>query len=332
MKIFNITYLKALWKVIGATFTGFINDNGLKLSASLAYYTVFSIAPLLILVVSIAGIVFKDQAFNQTLYPQIKNYVGSEAAGQIQSTVKNLALSGKTGFALVSGIVILLIGASSIFIEIQDSLNIIWRVKAKPKKSWVKLLQNRFLSFSLIISLGFLLLASLMINLVINLISERLAHFIPGVTHILINIINLVVTLLIIAILFGIIFKFLPDVKIKWRTVRSGAWFTAILFVVGQFLIGLYLRYSAQGSGYGAAGSIIVILVWIYYTSSILYIGAEFTQVYAEANGMKIEPAEYAVHVQQTESEQEVAHLPPQNPELKGALKPGQPSEKKRGA
>jgi membrane protein len=324
MSIFKKGYLKALWKVIIATFTGFISDNGLKLSASLAYYTVFSIGPLLILVISIAGIVFKEDAFNQTLYPHIKGYVGAEAAAQIQAIVKHLALSGKTGLAMVSGIVILMLGASSIFIEMQDSLNIIWRVKAKPKKGWLKLLQNRFLSFSLIISLGFLLLVSLIVNLVVNLISDRLQRFLPGITELLMNGVNLLLTLIVIAVLFGIIFKFLPDVKIKWRTVRSGAIFTSILFVIGQFVIGLYLKYSAQGSGYGAAGSIIVILVWIYYTSAILYIGAEFTQVYAEAHGASIEPADYAVHVQQTEVERDVEKLPPQNPDLKGALKPDQ--------
>jgi membrane protein len=323
MGLFKKGYLKALWKVIIATFGGFISDNGLKLSASLAYYTVFSIAPLLILVISIAGVVFKEDAFNQTLYPHIKGYVGDQAAAQIQSMVKNLALSGKTGFALVSGIVILLLGASSIFVEIQDSLNIIWRVRAKPKKSWLKLLQNRFLSFSLIISLGFLLLVSLLVNLAINLISDKLKHFLPGIADLLLNGFNLLLTLAIIATLFGIIFKFLPDVKIKWRTVKSGAVFTSILFVVGQFLIGLYLKYTAQGSGYGAAGSIIIILVWIYYTSVILYIGAEFTQVYAEANGLTIEPAEYAVHVQQTETERNVERLPAQHPELKSTLKSG---------
>jgi membrane protein len=131
---------------------------------------------------------------------------------------------------------------------------------------------------------------------------------------------NLVVTLIVIAVLFGIIFKFLPDVKIKWRDVRSGAIFTAVMFMLGQYLIGLYLKYTAQGSAYGAAGSLVIMLVWIYYTSAILYIGAEFTEVYAEAIGSSIEPAEYAVHVQQTEIEHVVAELPPQNPQLQGNL------------
>src|ERR1700761_275170 len=314
MKILSKTFIKQFWKVIVATFMGFINDNGLKLSASLAYYTVFSIAPLIILTISLTSLILRHHNFNDQIYTQIGQFVGKDAAIQLQSIVKNLQLSGKTGVALISGIVILLLGASSMFVEIQDSLNIIWRVKAKPKKGWVKLLENRFLSFSLIISLGFLLLVSLIVNIAVKALSTRLEHFLPFITITIFDLVNLGITLLVIAVLFGIIFKFLPDVKIKWKDVRSGAIFTALLFMLGQYLIGLYIQYSAQASAYGAAGSLIVILVWIYYTSTILYIGAEFTQVYAEASGSRIEPAEYAVHVLQTEVEHEVDDLPPQNP------------------
>jgi membrane protein len=247
--------------------------------------------------------------------------VGADAAIQIQDTIKKLEFSGKTGIALIVSIITLLIGASSIFIEIQDSLNIIWRVKAKPKKGWLKLLQNRFLSFSLIVSLGFLLLVSLVINIILKSLSEKLLHFLPDVTLVIMGAVNVAVTLIVIATLFGIIFKVLPDVKIRWKDVRSGAIFTALLFMLGQYIIGLYLTYSAQASAYGAAGSIIVILIWIYYTAAILYIGAEFTQVYAEAIGSRIEPAEYAVHVEQKEIEEVVDKLPPQHPDIQGKMK-----------
>ena len=320
MKVLSRAFLKQFWKVIVATFTGFINDNGLKLSASLAYYTVFSVAPLLILIISLTSLFLGHDAINNNLYPHIKEYVGNQAAVQIQEIIKNLQFSGKTGIALVTGIIVLLVGASSMFVEIQDSLNIIWRVKAKPKRGWVKLVQNRFLSFSLIISLGFLLLVSLMINIAVSALSAKLAHFLPGLTVLVLSCINLAITLIVIAVLFGIIFKVLPDVKIHWSNVRMGAVFTAILFMLGQYLIGLYIQYTAQGSAYGAAGSIIIILIWIYYSSAILYIGAEFTQVYAEATGCNIEPADYAVHVEQTEVERVVDKLPPQNPQLEGNL------------
>ncbi|MEN0052944.1 MAG: YihY/virulence factor BrkB family protein [Mucilaginibacter sp.] len=321
MKIYSKEYLKQLWKILIATFSGFSNDNGLKLSASLAYYTVFSLAPLLIIVISLAGLFLGQDAATNQLYPQIQGYVGKAAAEQIQEMLKHLQLSGKSGMAVIIGVVTLLVGASSIFIEIQDSLNIIWRVKAKPKRGWVKLLKNRFVSFSLIISLGFLLLASLLVNFIVDALGKRIEHFLPAVTGLLLKAVNLGITLVVITVLFGIIFKFLPDVKIKWRDVRTGAFFTALLFMLGQYLISLYIQYTAQGSAYGAAGSIIVILVWIYYTSAILYIGAEYTQVYAEASGSHIEPADYAVHIKQTEVEQSVTNLPAQNPELQGNLK-----------
>ena len=321
MKLFSKEYFKQMWKIISTTFVNFNDDNGLKFSASLAYYTIFSIAPLLILIISLAGLFFGEAAAANRLYPQIAHYVGSAAALQIQDILKKLQLSGKSGIAVVIGVITLFLGASGIFLEIQDSLNRIWRVKAKPKRGWLKMIQNRFLSFSLIISLGFLLLASLIINLLISTLGEWIEHFIPVVTSLLIKGINLGITFIFISSLFAIIFKFLPDVKIKWRDVRSGAFFTAVLFMIGQYAITLNIQYEAKTSAYGAAGSILMILVWIYYTAAILYIGAEYTEVYAEAIGSRIEPADYAVHVQQTEVEKVVSSLPPQNPELEGNLK-----------
>jgi membrane protein len=323
MKIFRKGYLKKVWKVLLATFTGFINDNGLKLSASLAFYTVFSIAPLLILIMSLAGLFLGgNDAVTKSIYPHISEIMGTPAAAQMQAMLHNLQLSGKSGTAVVIGIATLLIGASSMFVEIQDSLNIIWRVKAKPKRGWVKLITNRFLSFSLIISLGFLLLVSLIINLLILALSEKLQHFLPVITLSILNVINVAITFIVISVLFGIMFKFLPDVKIKWKDVRSGAFFTALLFLLGKYLIGLYIQHFANSSMYGAAGSIILLLLWIYYSSAILFIGAEFTQVYAEAVGSSIEPAEYAVLVKQTEVEMVVHKLPPQHPELKDDIEP----------
>lgn len=321
MNFFSKAYFHQLWKILVATIMGFIDDNGLKLSASLAYYTVFSIAPLLIIIISLAGLFFHNDAASNAIYPHIVHYVGKDAALQIQDILKSRALAGKSSTAVVIGTIVLMLGASSIFIEIQDSLNIIWRVKAKPKKGWLKLIQNRFLSFSLIIGVGFLLLTSLIVNLVITTLGDWIERFMHTVTALLIKGINWVVTFIIISTLFAIIFKFLPDARIKWRDVRSGAFFTAIFFMLGQYGINLYIQYMAKSSAYGAAGSILIVLIWIYYSSAILYIGAEFTQVYAEARGSHIEPAEYAVHILQTEVEHKVKELPPQNPELKGNLK-----------
>jgi membrane protein len=322
IKILRKGYWRQIWKILNATIMGFIDDNGMKLSAALAYYTIFSIAPLLILIISIAGLVWGHDAATHKLYPQIAGYVGAKAAIQIEDILKSLQLSGRSTMAVTIGVIVLFLGASGIFIEIQDSLNIIWRVRAKPKRGWLKFVQNRFLSFSLIIGLGFLLLVSLLVNFIINALSGWIDKFLP-IADLVFKGVNLAVTFIVISALFSIIFKFLPDVKIRWRDVRTGAFFTAVLFMIGQYGINLYIQYTAKSPLYGAAGSILVVMLWIYYTSVILFIGAEFTQVYAEAIGCKIEPADYAVSIKQTEIERVVDTLPSQNPELKGHLKPG---------
>lgn len=295
------------------SFNAFLDDNALKMSASLAYYTIFAIAPLLLIIVSLAGIIYGQEAAQGKIFAELNKFVGSGAANQIQEIIKNISGSQDTVFAIIAGSITLFIGTTGVFIEIQDSINQIWRVKAKPKKGWIKLITNRVLSFSMVIGLGFLLIVSLVINGIVLALSEKLQIYFPDLTILVINIFNLVLTFLVISALFGIIFKFLPDVLIDWKDVRMGAFFTAILFMVGKFLIGLYIEKVGPGSAYGAAGSLIVILIWVYYTSAILFFGAEFTQVYSDRYGGKIKPAPYAVHVLQVEKEVKVAVLPPQN-------------------
>ncbi len=308
-------YLKDLWKVLVCSGSSFADDKAMKMSASLAYTTIFSLSPLLVLVISVTSIVYKNSEY--ALFEQIRGLLGTEAATQIQSVIEKSNVSGGSKLSLGISIIVLIIGATAIFTEIQDSLNTIWRVRPKPKKGFQKFLLNRILSFSMIISLGFLLIVSLIINLVVAALSERLTRFFPDTTVILVEAFNIVLTFSIISVLFAIIFKFLPDVKITWKNVRTGAFATALLFMLGRYVIGLYLTTTGTGSTFGAAGSVIVILTWVYYTAAILYFGAEFTQVYAEKFGGKIEPAEYAVSVVQVEKEREVAVLPPQNPDLK---------------
>ncbi len=312
-KYFTKEAFKNGFKILSGAFNGFLDDKGLKLSAALAYYTVFSLAPLLLLMISLAGAIYGKDAINNKIFGEINGLIGNQAAKQVQDVIKNMQLSGKTTSAVVIGSITLLVGATTIFIEIQESINIIWKVKAKPKRSWLKLLQDRLLSSSLIVALGFLLIVSLVVNGLVIALSGVLTRFLPDITVIFVNILTIAINFVVIATLFGVIFKVLPDVKISWKDVRSGALFTAVLFMIGRFGIGFYVSTTGAGSTYGAAGSLIVILVWVYYTAAILYFGAEFTQVYAEYKGVKIEPAEYAVHVQQTEVERDVAVLPPQN-------------------
>lgn len=297
-----------LWTVLRDSFNGFIDDRCLKLSAALAYYTVFSLAPLLVLVMSLISIFLGKDAIQGQVFSQINGLVGNQAAQQIQDMIKAVQLSGKTSTALVVGIVTLVVGATTIFVEIQDSVNMIWRVKAKPKRGWLKLLKDRLLSSSLVISLGFLLLVSLVVNGLVLAMSGVLTRYIPEIGVLIISGFNFLISTAVVTTLFAIIFKVLPDAKIAWRVVRWGALFTALLFMLGRYLIGLYVETTT--TVYGAAGSLIVILVWIYYTAAILYFGAEFTQAYANHFGVRIEPADYAVYVEQIERERDVAVIP----------------------
>ena len=298
------------YRILKETLQGFIDNRALKFSASLSYYTIFSLAPLLLLMISLASVFFGRDAIQGQVFGEINGLIGNQAAAQIQDIIKNMELSGKTNFAIIVGGITLLIGATTVFGEIQDSINIIWKVKAKPKRSWLKWIEDRLLSSSLIAGLGFLLIVSLMINGLLLALSEWLKNYFPYVTLIIFQIINVIISFGVITMLFGVIFKVLPDAKIAWKDVSAGAFFTACLFMLGRFLIGLYVDFSGTGSAYGAAGSLIVILVWVYYTAAILYFGAEFTKVYAEFMGARIEPADYAVYVEQYEKEKEVAILP----------------------
>ena len=299
--------------IMKAAYTGFSDDMALKFSASLAYYTIFSLAPLLLLLISIAGIVLGKDAIQGKIFGEINGIVGNDAAIQIQDMIKNLEMNGKSTISVIIGAITLIIGATTVFGEIQQSINIIWQVKPKPKKGWLKMIKDRVLSGSMIVTLGFLLLVSLALNGALDALSEHLKHFLPAFTVTLFNVISIIISFVVIAVLFGVIFKVLPDAKISWADVRSGAIFTAVLFMIGRLVIGIYIEKSGTTSTYGAAGSLIVILLWIYYTAAILYFGAEFTRAYADFNGKRIEPADYAVHIEQTEVEKDVAVVPPKH-------------------
>lgn len=281
--------------LFSSTFSEFISDNALKLSAALSYYTIFSLPPLLIVIISVSGVFFGKEAVRGEIFGQINGLVGNDAALQIQETIKNVSLSHSNVFATIIGIIILLIGASGVFAEIQDSLNFIWGIKAKPKRGLIKFLKNRLMSFSMIGTVGFLLMVGLIVNSVMDILNERLAERFPQDTVYLFYVVNLVIVFISITLLFTVIFKTLPDGKIVLRDCLIGASFTALLFMIGKFAIGAYLGSSAVASVYGAAGSVILILVWVYYSAIILYFGAEFTKVYALTHGEKIIPNDYSV-------------------------------------
>lgn len=295
---------KSIWGITKQTFADFFNNRVLKLSAALAYYTLFSLPAMLIIIISISGIFYKREAIEGTLYQQIAGLVGSDAALQIQQAIKGAALSQSSYFATIAGIITLLIGATSVFSEIQDSINFIWKLKSKPKGTGIlKIILNRLLSFSLVISLGFLLLVSLLVNGALDILLDHLTQKFPQLTVVVVYIFNVIITFGITSLLFGLIFKVLPDARIQWKHVRAGAFTTAALFMAGKFLISYYIGHSSLATTYGTAGTIIVLLVWIYYSSMILYFGAVFTHVYAANTGGNIYPNSYAVWIQEIEVE-----------------------------
>ena len=290
---FKQNFPKALL-IIKEVFKEFSADNILKYSASLAYYTVFSIAPLLIVMTTLFGFLFGKEAMQGRVYEQLNNLVGSEAAIQIQDIIKNIHLSRNSFFATVISLIILLIGATTIFGEIQDSINKIWGLRMKKHKVWWKLILTRLLSFSLILSIGIIMILTLLLNAAVAAFGKFIGKFINDYSLYFIQITDGILSFVIVAFLFALIFKILPDAKIGWKDVLFGGFFTAIFFTIGKMGISFYVSVSNITSLYGAAGSIIILMVWVYYSSIILYLGAEFTKVYAKLYGKDILPNEYA--------------------------------------
>lgn len=284
--------------VIKTTFSKFIDDKGMKLSASLAYYTIFSLPALLILIIGLGSVFYGKEALQGEIFGAMNDWIGATAAKQVEEMLKKTTMEYNSVWATIFGIITLLIGASTIFAEIQDSINIIWQLVPKPKKGFIKLILNRLLSFSMILVLGFLLMVSLILNAILTTFVGKIKSFFSDTIVDYFIVFDYAFIFVVITLLFAAIFKVLPDARIKFKDVIIGAMVTAGLFILGRILINYYMKNFADLSTYGAAGSIIVILLWVYYTSIILYLGAEFTQVYVNKKGDKIEPYNYAVRVE----------------------------------
>lgn len=295
--------LKEVGKVVIQSFKGFAEDKIPKYSASLAYTTIFSFGPLLIVIIFLCSIFFGQEATQGKIYSQMQQFVGQDAALQLQTIIKNASLEGKGTVAAVIGIITLLFGATAVFAEIQDSINTIWGFKAKPKKGLWKIVRNRFLSFSVVVSLGFLLLVSLAISTILEALGDKLKASFPDVTVVIFYILDLVISFVVITALFTVIFKVLPDAKTKWKDILPGALASGILFMIGKFVISFYIGKSDVGSTYGAAGSLVVLLLWVYYSAMILYLGAEFAKAWSTYKGSSIRPNDYAVALKKVEVE-----------------------------
>jgi len=299
--------IKDAWKITKLSFKDFAGLNILQLSAALAFFTIFSLPGLLIIIIWMSDLFFGRELVEGSVYNQIQGFVGSAAARDIQDAIRNATMGSDSQLATITGLVALLFGATSVFNEIQDSINHIWRLKAKPGRGYgfLKLLLNRLLSFSMIITLGFILLVSLLINGGMDYLLNSLTENYPKLSVFIVYILNIILTFFITSFIFAAIFKVLPDARIRWRHVWVGSFVTAFLFMLGRFIISYYLGHSRMSSAYGAAGSVIVILLWVYYSSMILYFGAAFTHSYALHRGSRIYPSNYAVWVQQIEVESE---------------------------
>jgi membrane protein len=275
------------------TYQGWKEDKASRLSAALAYYTIFSLAPLLVIIIAVTGFFWQREVVQSQVMSQIEGLVGAEGRTFVSDLLTSASNPAKGIAATIIGIITLLFGALGVFNELHNALNTIWEVKEEETKGFLqsikKIIFSRLLSFTMILGIGFLLLVSLVISAGLSAVQETIGNAIP-VSEILLQLVNLVISIGVITVLFALIFKFLPDAEIAWRDVWLGAFVTAILFSLGKLLIGLYLGNSAVASSFGAAGSLVLLLVWIYYSAQILFFGAEFTQVYANNYGSKIIP------------------------------------------
>ena len=300
----NTSFFANCFGLLKQTGKEFFEDKAPQLGAALAYYTVFSLAPLILVLLAVIGITFRDDPAGvwNKITEQMSYFLDASAVQVVQNIAEQASQPGKSTIATIVGVALALFGASGVFGQLQDALNTIWDVKAKPTRGIWGFLRNRFLSFGMVAGVCFLLLVSLTLESLLKAFSHYVQSMLPG-GFILAMSVYLIFDFAVIVLLFAMIFKFLPDARIQWRDVWIGAIITAVLFGIGKWLLGLYLGSGAAGSAYGPASSLITLLLWVYYSSQILLFGAEFTQVYADRAGRTVQPSEYAVRVETKEVE-----------------------------
>ncbi|HZH87806.1 MAG TPA: YihY/virulence factor BrkB family protein [Chitinophagaceae bacterium] len=294
MKKNSVRNFSDIKEIVLDAIKGFSLHKAPKLSGSLAYSTIFSFPPMLLLVIIVGGAFYGQDAISGRIYYELKDLVGSDTALQVQNIVKGLQEQDNSGWAALISSVALVIGATGVFVEIQSSLNLIWGVKPKPSKGIIKLILNRLISFSMILSLGFILIVSLLVNTVVIALGAQIIEYLPFIPIQLVNYLSTVVIFFVLSLLFAFIFRVLPDVELKWKEVWPGAFLTTFLFMIGKFGIGLYVGSNNTITLYGAASSVIILLVWVYFSAFILFFGAEFTRAYVEFKNVHIVPNQYA--------------------------------------
>ena len=285
--------LRKVGKLLQETFSEWQEDKASRIAAALAYYTVFSISPLLVIAIAIAGAFFGQETAQDQITEQLTQLVGEDGVKPILVGLKNISQPEIRGLASWISIGVLLIGASGIFAQLQDALNTVWNVKPQPGQGILPFLRRRISSFFMVLAIGFLLILSLILSTVVSTLSRYRVDFLPG-SAVLWENIDFVISLGLITFLFCLMFKYVPDAKIAWKDVVVGSVITALLFIFGKFLLGLYISRGSLGSAYGAAGSLIVFLAWVYYSAQIILLGAEFTHVYTRMYGSKIRPKKHS--------------------------------------
>jgi membrane protein len=283
-----------IFELLKESAQGWSRDNASLFAAALAYYAIFALAPLLVIAVAVAGLVFREAAVTGQIVSQIEHLVGTEAAVVIQDLIANASDSGASVIATVLSSVLLLVAASGLFSQMRRTLNMIWGVRPAPEQDLLNIIKKRSLAFMMVLIFGLLLLVSLAVSTIVTAVGERLVEWLPSVGAVLPQI-NLLASLVILIVMFALLFKILPDAHLTWKDVLLGAAVTTLLFMLGRYLISLYLARGSATSTYGAAGSLVLILLWIYYSAQIFLFGAEFTQVYANKYGSRLKPASNAV-------------------------------------
>ena len=298
-------FLRTAWDVLKQTVLNFFQDDSFSYASSIAFYTIFSLPAILIISLSIGATVYERDVVQQELINQVGRLIGKESAADVEQILLNAALDSRGTLAKIVGIATLIFSATTVFISLQASLNKIWGIKPKPERGIVKYLIDRLLSLAMVMSIGFLLLVSLVFDAALVMIQNSLSKILSGWTLYLVAAMNIVISLALITLIFAVLFKVLPDAKIKWKDVWVGSLVTTAFFAAGKYLIGFYLGNSSVNSAYGAAGSLVIILIWVYYSTVIFLFGAELTSVYAEKLGRDIQPYHNAVKVQLVEVEKE---------------------------
>ncbi len=290
----NAQHMNTAISLLKNTVRESLNDKVMRLSAAMSYYAIFSLAPLLLIAISIAGFLYGQDAASGLLAEQLQQTLGAAAAETVQDMIASTRDQSSSVAASIIGVIMMLVGAGGVFLQLQDALNIAWGLAPNPDRGVGGIIRDRLLSFSMVLTVGFLLLISLLLTTFLQAMSDWVSMTLP-LPAVFWSLLSAIISFAVIAALFAAIFRVLPDAELEWRDVRLGAVVTAVLFVIGKFVLGWYLGREATTSGYGSAGALIVVLLWVYYSTLILLVGAEFTQVYAEHRGREISPSAHAI-------------------------------------